>query len=160
MQHGLLQPIQNDARRPQRRKRRGGQSGITLIEMLVVVTIIALFVGLVGVNLFKRADEAKRVAARAQIANFTNALGLFKLDTGLYPPTNIGLTALRTQPDNVPNWAGPYIPQDIPLDPWGRNYFYKYPGDHGDAPDIYSLGADGELGGEGANADIVSWNNQ
>ena len=140
--------------------RRMGSRGITLIEMLVVVTIIALFVGLVGVNLFRRADEAKRVAARAQIANFTNALGLFKLDTGLYPPTNTGLSALRVKPDNLPNWSGPYLPQDVPLDPWGRPYFYKYPGDHGDAPDIFSYGADGEQGGVDASADIVSWSNQ
>lgn len=141
-------------------KRRRLSSGITLIEMLVVVTIIALFVGLVSVNVFRRADDAKRVAARAQIANFMNALGLFKLDTGVYPPTSLGLSALRVKPENLPNWAGPYLPQDIPLDPWGRPYFYKYPGDHGDMPDIYSLGADGEQGGEGAAADVVSWNNQ
>jgi general secretion pathway protein G len=141
-------------------KSRRRSRGITLIEMLVVVTIIALFVGLVSVNIFRRADEAKRVAARAQIANFTNALGLYKLDTGLYPPTTVGLKALLLKPDNLPNWAGPYLPQDVPLDPWGREYLYKYPGDHGDAPDIVSLGADGVEGGEGANADIVSWNNQ
>jgi general secretion pathway protein G len=140
--------------------RRRNSRGITLIEMLVVVTIISLFVALVGVNIFKKADEAQRVAARAQIANFTNALGLFKLETGIYPPTNLGLNALRVRPDNLPQWSGPYMPQDVPLDPWGRPYFYKFPGEHGDDPDIYSLGADGELGGEGANADIVSWNNQ
>jgi general secretion pathway protein G len=140
--------------------RKSNRKGITLIEMLVVVTIIAMFVGLVGVNVFKKADEAKRVDARAQIANFTNALGLYKLETGAYPPTNVGLQALRVRPENMPNWNGPYLAKDVPLDPWGRPYLYKYPGEHGDEPDIISYGADGEPGGEGNNADIVSWSNQ
>jgi len=128
--------------------------------MLVVVTIIALFVGLVGVNIFKQADKAKQVAARAQIADFSNALGIYKLDTGSYPPTALGLEAMRVKPDNILQWNGPYLPKEVPLDPWGRAYLYKYPGDHGDDPDIISLGADGEPGGEGINADIVSWSNK
>ena len=139
--------------------RKNNSRGITLIEMLVVVTIIALFVGLVGVNVFKKADEAKRVDARAQIANFSNALGLYKLDSGTYPPTALGMAALRVKPENVLQWNGPYMSKDVPLDPWGRAYLYKYPGEHGDDPDIISLGADGEPGGEGINADIVSWSN-
>jgi len=143
-----------------RNSRRKNQRGITLIEMLVVVTIIALFVGLVGVNIFKQADKAKQVAARAQISDFGNALGIYKLDSGSYPLTTLGLNALRVKPDNVLQWNGPYMPKDVPLDPWGRAYLYKYPGEHGDDPDIISLGADGEPGGEGINADIVSWSNQ
>jgi general secretion pathway protein G len=141
-------------------QKRRSQRGITLIEMLVVVTIIALFAGLVSVNMFKKADEAKRTAARAQISTFTSALGLYKLDTGTFPATEMGLQALRVKPENVPQWGGPYLQKDIPLDPWGRPYLYKYPGDHGDEPDLISLGADGQTGGEGANADIVSWNNK
>ena len=140
--------------------RRNNSRGITLIEMLVVVTIIALFVGLVGVNVFKQADKAKQVDAKAQIANFSNALGLYKLETGNYPPNSPGLQALRVKPDNVLQWNGPYLAKDVPNDPWGRPYLYKYPGDHGDDPDIISLGADGEPGGEGINADIASWSNQ
>ena len=136
------------------------QRGVTLIEMLVVVTIISLIVGLVSLNLFKKADEAKRTAAHAQISSFMNALGLFKLDTGTYPPTSLGLQALRVKPENLPNWSGPYLPKDVPLDPWGRPYEYKYPGEHGDDPDLISLGPDGVPGGEGTNADIVSWNNK
>ena len=136
------------------------QRGVTLIEMLVVVTIISLIVGLVSLNLFKKADEAKRTAAHAQISNFMQALGLYKLDTGTYPPTNVGLQALRVKPENLPNWSGPYLPKDVPLDPWGRPYEYKYPGEHGDDPDLISLGPDGVPGGEGTNADIVSWNNK
>jgi general secretion pathway protein G len=140
--------------------RRRHSRGITLIEMLVVVTIIALFVGLVGVNVFKQADKAKQVAARAQISEFMSNLGIYKLDSGGYPPTSLGLQALRVKPDNVLQWNGPYMTKDVPLDPWGRPYIYKYPGDHGDDPDIVSLGADGEPGGEGINADINSWSNQ
>jgi general secretion pathway protein G len=139
--------------------RRRNSRGITLIEMLVVVTIIALFVGLVGVNVFKQADKAKVVAAKAQIASFSQALGLYKLDVGTYPSTALGLNALRAKPDNVANWTGPFLPKDVPLDPWGRPYLYKYPGEHGDDPDIISLGADGEPNGEGINADINSWSN-
>jgi general secretion pathway protein G len=141
-------------------RKRKSQSGITLIEMLVVVTIIALFAGLVSVNMFKQADKAKVTAARTQIGNFSNALGLYKLDTGTYPSTDQGLQALRVSPENVPQWAGPYLKNDIPLDPWGRPYLYKYPGEHGDEPDVISLGADGQPGGEGTNADIVSWSNK
>lgn len=140
--------------------RRRTQAGITLIEMLVVVTIIALFIGLVGVNVLKKGDDARRVAVRAEISNLMNALTLYKLDTGTFPPTSIGLAALRVRPDNVPNWAGPYLAKDVPLDAWGRTYFYKYPGDHGEEPDIISLGADGQPGGEGNDADIVSWSNK
>jgi general secretion pathway protein G len=133
------------------------ERGVTLIEMLVVVVIIGLFVGLVSVNMFKKADEAKRTAARAQIANFMQALGLYKLDVGTFPATEQGLEALRVKPDTSTNWSGPYLPQDIPMDPWGHPYLYKYPGEHGDEPDLMSLGADGQLGGEGNSADIVSW---
>jgi general secretion pathway protein G len=143
-------------------RRRKLQSGITLIEMLVVVTIIALFIGLVGVNVLKQGDKARVVAVRAELENLTNALTLYKLDTGTFPPTSMGLQALRVKPDeNVPNWAGPYLAKDVPLDAWGRPYLYKYPSDgHGESPDLVSLGADGQPGGEGYDADIVSWSNK
>jgi general secretion pathway protein G len=140
--------------------RRKSQRGVTLIEMLVVVVIIGLFVGLVSVNMFKKADDAKRTAARAQIANFMQALGLYKLDTGVFPTTEQGLQALRVKPDDNSQWSGPYLPQDIPLDPWGSPYLYKYPGEHGDEPEVVSLGNDRQPGGEGNNADIVSWSNK
>ncbi|HEY3740440.1 MAG TPA: type II secretion system major pseudopilin GspG [Bryobacteraceae bacterium] len=141
----------------QPRRRRTGQRGVTLIEMLVVVTIIALFAGIVGVKYWGQADKAKRVAAKSQINNLQGALGQFKLDTGIFPPTEMGLRVLREKPENIPGWNGPYLAQDVPNDPWNRPYEYKYPGDHGDEPDIISLGADGQPGGEGAAADIVSW---
>lgn len=133
---------------------------MTLIEMLVVVTIIALFAALVAPRMMGRADAAKRTAARAQINSFMTALGAYKLDTGRYPLTEAGLQALRTRPENEPQWAGPYLPRDIPMDPWKHAYIYKYPGDHGDDPDIISLGADGNPGGTGNDADIQSWSNQ
>lgn len=135
-------------------------AGVTLIEMLVVVTIIALFAAVVGPRLLSRGDQARVVAARTQINAFMTALGAYKLDTGLFPSTEMGLQALRVRPPNVNLWNGPYLPQDIPLDPWGRPYLYRYPGEHGDEPDIVSLGADGQPGGEGINADIVSWKSQ
>jgi len=140
------------------RRRRRSQAGVTLIEMLVVVTIIGLFVALVGPALFRRADEAKITAAKAQIDNFMTALGTYKLDVGVFPTTEQGLAALRVRPADVAQWNGPYMPKDIPKDPWGHDYLYRYPGEHGnDEPDVVSLGADGQPGGEGIYADIVSW---
>jgi len=140
--------------------RRKNERGVTLIEMLVVMVIIGLIAGLVTVNVIRQGEGAKRTAARAQISSFMNALGIYKLDTGSYPPTPQGLNALREKQGEIPNWAGPYLPKDVPLDPWGRPYEYKYPGDHGEDPDVISLGADGQPGGDGNNADIVSWSNK
>jgi len=133
------------------------QAGVTLIEMLVVVTIIGLFVALVAPSMFKSADKARVTAARSQIENFMTALGHYKLDTGTFPSTEQGLQALRVKPQDINQWAGPYLPKDVPKDPWGHDYVYKYPGEHGDEPDIVCLGLDGQPGGEGLNADIVSW---
>jgi general secretion pathway protein G len=145
----------NNRRRMAKNRRR--QAGVTLIEMLVVVTIIGLFVALVAPAMFKKADSARITAARSQMENFMTALGSYKLDTGAFPTTDQGLQALRVKPQDVNQWAGPYMPKDIPNDPWGHAYVYKYPGEHGDEPDILCLGADGQPGGEGMNADIVSW---
>ena len=141
----------------QQRKRQRRQAGVTLIEMLVVVTIIALFAALVAPNMFRQGDKARVTATRAQINNLKTALGAYKLDTGIFPSSEQGLQALRTSPANMPQWAGPYLQMDIPNDPWGHPYQYKCPGDHGDEPDIMSYGADGQPGGDGINADITSW---
>jgi general secretion pathway protein G len=143
-----------------KRNRRRAQAGVTLIEMLVVVTIIGLFVALVGPSLWKKADVSRVTAARTQIQNFMTALGTYKLDTGTFPTTEQGLQALRVKPADLNQWNGPYMPQDIPKDPWGHDYVYRYPGEHGDEPEIICLGADGQPGGEGLNADIVSWKSQ
>jgi general secretion pathway protein G len=142
------------------KRRRTRRAGVTLIEMLVVVTIIALFAALVAPRMLRRTDTARVTAARAQINSFMTALGAYKLDTGIYPTTEQGLQALRYRPGNVNQWQGPYLPQEIPTDPWGNPYVYRFPSDYGDEPEIISLGADGQPGGEDINADIVSWKSQ
>jgi general secretion pathway protein G len=141
-------------------EKRRGRAGVTLIEMLVVVTIIGLFAALVVPRMLKKSDTARITAARAQINAFMTALGTYKLDTGTFPTTEQGLLALRAKPADVNQWAGPYLPQEIPVDPWGHPYSYKFPGDHGDEPDVICYGADGQPGGDGLNADILSWKAQ
>src|SRR4051812_17809056 len=141
----------------QRSRRNRAKAGVTLIEMLVVVTIIGLFVALVAPGMFKKADQARVTAARSQIQNFMTALGTYKLDTGLFPTTEQGLLALRVKPADAGQWNGPYTQKHPPADPWGHPYVYRYPGEHGDEPEIVSLGADGQPGGEGVNADVLSW---
>jgi general secretion pathway protein G len=138
-------------------KKRRGDAGVTLIEMLVVVSIIALFAALVAPSMFQQADKAKVVQVRVQINNFEQALTQYKLSTGMFPTTEQGLEALRTKPANLNQWEGPYLKKEIPKDPWGHDYLYKYPGEHGEEPDIISYGLDGQPGGDGLNADIVSW---
>jgi general secretion pathway protein G len=140
-------------------KRNRREAGVTLIEMMVVVVIIALFAALVLPKMIGQAERGKRVAARAQINAYMTALGSYKLDTGVYPTTEQGLQALRVKPENANNWQGPYTDKDIGVDPWKYPYVYHYPGEHGDEPDIISYGADGQPGGEGDGADIVSWKN-
>jgi general secretion pathway protein G len=141
-------------------RKRSGRAGVTLIEMLVVLMIIGLFAALVAPRLFRKTDTARVTAARTQINMFMTALGAYKLDTGTFPTTEQGLQALRAQPSGLTQWQGPYLPQEIPVDPWGRPYIYKYPGEHGDEPDMISYGQDGQPGGDGTNADIVSWKSQ
>jgi len=142
------------------KRRRAAQAGVTLIEMLVVVTIIALFAGLVGLRMWKQADKAKVTAARAQIGTLMGALNMYKMDPGVFPTNEQGLQALRALPAGVNNWQGPYLEREVPNDPWTRPYIYHYPSEQGDEPEIISYGADGQPGGEGANADIVSWKSQ
>jgi general secretion pathway protein G len=137
------------------------QAGVTLIEMLVVVTIIALFAALVAPRMLQKSDTARITATRAQINAFMTALGAYKLDTGLYPTTEMGLDALRVQPQGVNQWQGPYLPQDIPNDPWDNPYVYRFPAENGGyEPEIISYGADGQAGGDGIYADIESWRAQ
>jgi general secretion pathway protein G len=139
------------------RKRRYAQGGVTLIEMLVVVTIISLIAGVVGISVLKYLDKAKVDTAKHQIAEFETACDAYKIDVGTYPSTEQGLQALRVKPSDVTNWDHAYLSKDIPLDPWHHPYIYKFPGEHGEEPDIVSYGQDGQPGGEGLNADIVSW---
>jgi general secretion pathway protein G len=137
-------------------ERRDRAAGITLIELLVVMVIIAMFATLVSARLFRNVDKAKITQARAQIQEFESVLDMFRLDVGRYPTTDEGLQALRVKPSGVTNWDGPYLKKDVPLDPWGHAYVYKIPGQHGDF-DLFSMGGDGQEGGDGDAADIVNW---
>jgi general secretion pathway protein G len=142
----------------QRSARRIAQRGFTLVEMLVVITIIALIMSLVGPRVLNFLGESKVKAAKIQIESLTSALDLYSLDTGQYPSNSEGLTALMQRPGGVSNWNGPYLKGNtVPKDPWGRPYIYRAPGQHG-AYDILSYGADGQEGGTGAASDIISWN--
>jgi len=139
----------------QLRKQR--QSGMTLIEILVVLVLIGIVLGIVGGNFIGRGEKAKGDAARIEIGQIGQALDLYKLEIGRYPTTQDGLQALITAPAGTDRWNGPYWKnKTIPKDPWGNEYRYVAPGQHG-AFDIVSLGADGKEGGEGADRDITSW---
>ena len=133
-----------------------GEQGFTLIEIMIVVIIIGLLAALVGPKLFGKLSMAKQKSAKAQIELFGTALDAFRLDTGRYPTTEEGLKAFREKPSGVEKWQGPYLPKEIPLDPWGKSYVYKSPGEHGEY-DLISYGLDGVEGGEGENEDVVSW---
>lgn len=133
------------------------QKGFTLIELMVVVVILAILAAFVVPMVMDRPDEARIVKAKQDIASISSALNLYKLDNYRYPTTEQGLEALVQKPETEPvpqNWK-PYLKQ-LPKDPWGRPYLYVSPGEHGDF-DLYTLGADGQEGGEGANADIGNW---
>lgn len=135
--------------------------GFTLIELLVVITVIAILAGLVGPMVFRNVGDAKVSAARAQIELFALGLDQYRLDNDFYPATAQGLDALREKPAGDPearNWRGPYLRKDIPLDPWGRPYAYKSPGEvNTESFDLLSLGRDGQPGGTGEDADVTSW---
>ena len=127
--------------------------GFTLLELLVVVAIIGLLVGYVGPRYFGQIGKAEINSAKTQIDALEKALDQYRLDAGHYPSTELGLNALVTKPENEPKWAGPYLRKAVPLDPWGKPYLYKAPGERGDY-DIVSFGKDGQPGGSGENADI------
>jgi general secretion pathway protein G len=144
------------------RERRGsGRLGFTLIEILVVITVIGLLAALVGPRILGRVSEAKSATAKAQVELLSVALDNYRLDNGSYPTTEQGLAALQEKPTRDPaplNWRGPYLKRSIPADPWGRPYLYRSPGEHDPGGnDLSSLGKDGQPGGEGEDADITSW---
>jgi general secretion pathway protein G len=134
----------------------GGRRGFTLIELLVVMVILGLLAALVAPRFLGKVGRSKQQAAQAQLELFGAALDTFRLDVGRYPGTSEGLEALRTKPAGTDFWDGPYLKREVPLDPWSHPYLYKSPGEHGDY-DLISYGADGTPGGEGENADVVSW---
>lgn len=136
---------------------RRAERGFTLVEMLVVISIIALIMALVGPRVLNFLSESKVKAATIQIESLESALDLYALDTGRYPSTSEGLNALMERPAGETSWGGPYLKGNaVPNDPWKRPYIYRSPGEHG-AYDIMSYGADGQEGGTGAAADITSW---
>jgi general secretion pathway protein G len=131
--------------------------GVTLIELLVVMVILGLIAALAGQRFFGKVESARRTSAKNQITELEGALDLFRLDVGRYPSTEEGLQVLRAKPGSVSNWDGPYLKKDLPMDPWGKAYVYRKPGQHGDF-DLLSFGPDGQEGGEGEDAaDVVSW---
>jgi general secretion pathway protein G len=136
---------------------RQAERGFTLVEMLVVITIISLIMALVGPRVLNYLTDAKIKTARIQIASLENALDLYYLDANRYPTTSEGLRALMERPSDAVTWSGPYLKGNVvPNDPWGKPYIYRLPGEHG-AYDIISYGADGQEGGTGPGADITSW---
>lgn len=132
------------------------KGGFTLMELLIVLVIIGLLAALVGPTLYQRIKPAKQSAARAQIENFATALDGFYIDNGRYPTIQEGLKVLRTKPEGLEKWNGPYLKKEIPIDPWGNPYQYRAPGRSG-GYEIVSYGADGREGGEVEDQDINSW---
>jgi general secretion pathway protein G len=130
--------------------------GFTLLELLVVVVIIGLLAGLVAPRYFDQVGRSNTQIARAQIDSLEKALDQYRLDMGTYPTTDQGLQALVVKPNGLERWQGPYLKKAVPPDPWGRPYGYRGPGEHGDY-DLFSLGADGQPGGNGENIDVASW---
>jgi general secretion pathway protein G len=134
--------------------RYAGEQGFTLVEMLVVITIIGLIMGLIGPRVLNYLSESKVKAARIQLQSFASALDLFYLDAGRFPSTSEGLAALVQRTPGVTAWNGPYLKSgSVPNDPWSHVYIYRAPGEHGPY-DIVSYGSDGQEGGSGVAADI------
>jgi general secretion pathway protein G len=131
-------------------------SGFTLLELLVVMVIIGLLAAYVGPKYFSQIGKSEIKTAQAQIDALGKALDQYRLDAGHYPNSEAGLAALFTRPSNEPKWSGPYLQKNVPLDPWGKPYVYKQPGEHGEY-DLLSYGKDGRPGGTGEDADITNW---
>lgn len=132
-------------------------AGFTLIELLVVMAILAVLAAIVGPNIMNKLGGAKSDAAKVQIADLGAALDMYRLDVGHYPSTNDGLQALVSNEADSNRWNGPYLKKkNVPMDPWGYEYQYKFPGENGEY-DLISLGSDNAEGGDGEKRDIVSW---
>ncbi len=132
------------------------QSGFTLMELLVVLAILGLLMSLVGPRVLSQLGGAKTKTAAIQIKDLEQALEMYKLDVGQFPSTDQGLNALAAKPAGVVGWNGPYLKSAVPVDPWKREYHYKYPGERGEL-DIFSYGQNGSPGGEGEDSDVGNW---
>lgn len=145
----------------ERARAKRNKRGITLIEVLVVLAIIGLVATIVAVNVLPERDRAAVRKARIDIGVIESALDSYRLDMLTYPTTEQGLDALVAAPSGLPNAdqyrPGGYVKKGAAVDPWGRPYLYRLPGERGGAYDLYSLGADGAEGGEGQNADVGNW---
>ena len=135
---------------------RARQSGLTLIEILVVLAIITMLAGLVGPTVLNQLGGAKTKTARVQIKDLEQAMEMYKLDVGRYPSSSDGLNALVAKPGNADGWNGPYLKSGVPLDPWKNDYQYANPGTRAEI-DIFSLGQDGSQGGDGEDSDVGNW---
>ena len=130
--------------------------GFTLLELLVVMVIIGLLAGYVGPKYFEQIGKSETKTAKAQIDALGKALDQYRIDTGRYPSSEQGLSALYKRPNNETKWSGPYLKKNVPNDPWDKPYLYKSPGEHGDY-DLSTLGKDGQQGGEKESEDVISW---
>jgi len=148
-------PAAAEAPRRKRRKTRRKQRGFNLIELMVVLVIIGLLAGLVGPRLIGTVESSKVRTADTQVKMLKGALMTYALDVGNFPSTSEGLAALMAPPaDSADYWNGPYLDDELPLDPWRTPYRYEFPADNLQGYALYSLGADAQPGGEGNNADI------
>lgn len=131
--------------------------GFTLLELLVVLVILGLLASIAGPKVMNYLGGAKSDSAKLQVEEFGASLDLFKLETGRYPTSQEGLQALVQAPSGLTGWNGPYLKKKaVPKDPWGNEYRYVSPGQHGPY-DLSSLGADNRDGGDGENKDLTSW---
>ena len=139
-------------------QRRGG---FTLVELIVVMVILVLLAGTVTVVVVNRIEDGKRTKARVDVAGLEQAVDLYYLDAGNYPTSQQGLEALLNEPTSPPipaKWNGPYIKKSLPVEPWGSDYIYEYPGTNNpDSFDIFSMGKDQAVGGTGNDMDIGNW---
>jgi general secretion pathway protein G len=139
-------------------KNKRNDRGFTLIELLIVMIILGLLAALVAPRMFSKIGTSKQGAAKAQISLFETALDTYRLDMGKFPTTEQGLVVLREKPDDGDDWDGPYLAKEIPVDPWGEPFVYKFPSEHSDY-EIISYGADKQPGGDDEDVDIVNWKN-